>query len=490
MENLRDHSSTQLWRAALDSLLATNEIDETSISHWLRNLTPEGLTWVGDSPTLHVKASNPFVAELVSDRFGPKIEKALFSILGGPCKVIVVGNNSQANPNNSDSLRYTPPPPSPSTEPLQEELLPRSFLSTQHSLAAEYSSQAPSTPMSTHPVRGITLIPKYTFDSFVVGSSNQLVHATAQAVAQRPGELYNPILIYSGSGLGKTHLLHAIANEILKSRPNYRVIFLSAEDFVNDFLNALIKKNTADFRNRYRNQCDVLLVDDVQFLAQKSQTEEEFFYTFNALHSSKRQIILTSDRPPNEIRGLADRIRTRFEWGMVVQIQPPEIETRIAILRAKAEQEDIYMPDDVASYIATHVKSNVRELEAKLTYLHAQASFSGAEITFEMAKRVLNFTEEAKDVSVNDVLTAVSRAFKLRPAELKGTSRTRSIALARQIAMFLIRKYQPNLTLEEVGSLFGGRNHATVIHACQSIENAIGATPDTALIVEQIQDSF
>jgi chromosomal replication initiator protein len=330
---------------------------------------------------------------------------------------------------------------------------------------------------------------RYTFESFVVGASNQFAHASAVAVADQPARQYNPLFLYSPPGLGKTHLLHAIGNRLIAHNPQARVAYLSAEKFVNELIDSLQHRRMPQFRAKYRDSYDMILIDDIQFIAKKSTSEEEFFHTFNALHSSKRQIIVTSDRPPKEIEGLEERVRTRFEWGLIADISPPEIETRIAILKAKAERDDIYLPDDVATFLATHIKSNVRELEGVLIRLQAQASLTGAEISLEMAKHEMRnaIPTEGSNYTIESIQNAVAKHYRLRVQDLKAPTRARSVALPRQIAMYLILKYT-GVGFKEIGQYFGGKDHTTILHACSKIEAGMDGDPRIREAVEAIQN--
>jgi chromosomal replication initiator protein len=335
------------------------------------------------------------------------------------------------------------------------------------------------------------LDPRYVFDTFVVGASNQFAHASAVAVAEHPARQYNPLFLYSPPGLGKTHLLHAIGNHLLATKPNSRVAYLSAEKFVNELIESVQHRRMSQFRAKYRDSYDMILIDDIQFIAGKSTSEEEFFHTFNELYSSKRQIVLSCDRPPKEIEGLEERLRTRFEWGLLADITPPEIETRIAILKAKAERDDIYLPDEVATFLASHIKTNVRELEGVLIRLQAHASLSGAEISLEMAKQELKSAapEEGAHFTIESIQGAVAKHFHLKLGELKAPTRVQNIALPRQIAMYLIRKYT-GLGYKEIGRFFGGKDHSTIMHGCRKVE---GEMETNALIrdaVEAIQNSL
>lgn len=333
------------------------------------------------------------------------------------------------------------------------------------------------------------LDPRYVFESFIVGASNQFAQASAVAVSEQPAKQYNPLFLYSSPGLGKTHILHAIGNQVIKNNPHHRVAYLSAEKFVNEMIDCLQHNKMSNFRAKYRDSYDVILVDDIQFIAGKVKSEEEFFHTFNALHSTKRQIVLTSDRPPKDIEGLEERVRTRFEWGLIADIQPPEIETRIAILKSKAEREDIYLPDDVSVFIATYVKTNVRELEGLLIRLQAQASLSGAEISLEMAKGELknSIPEEGSHFTVEAIQNAVAKHFQIKVQELKSNARNKSVSLPRQVAMYLIRKYT-GLGFREIGLYFGGKDHSTILHACNKIEKGQDSTPEIHNAVESVQN--
>lgn len=331
--------------------------------------------------------------------------------------------------------------------------------------------------------------PRYCFDNFVVGASNQFAFASAVAVAEQPAKQYNPLFLYSSPGLGKTHLLYAIGNHLLSKFPESRVAYLSAENFVNELIDSLQHRSMPEFRAKYRDSFDMILIDDIQFIAGKTTSEEEFFHTFNALYSSKRQIVVTCDRAPKEIEGLEERVRTRFEWGLVADISPPEIETRIAILKAKSERDDIYLPDDVATFLASHIKSNVRELEGVLIKLQAQASLTGAEVSLEMARQELKMgiPEDSPNLTVETIQHAVVKYYHLKFQDLKSTTRSRNIALPRQIAMFLIRKYT-GMGFKEIGHHLGGKDHSTVMHGCKKIEKDLESNSGLKDSIESIQN--
>ena len=318
------------------------------------------------------------------------------------------------------------------------------------------------------------LIPKYTFDSFVVGGSNQLAHAAALAVAERPSKAYNPLYLYGGVGLGKTHLMHAIGNLIQKRNRSVRLAYMSSEKFMNELVNAIRYDRTIQFRQKYRN-IEVLLMDDIQFLAGKERTQEEFFHTFNALYDAQKQIVITSDCLPKQIPTLEERLNSRFEWGLIADIQPPDLETKLAILRKKAEADSFHLCSDVAIYIAGGIRSNIRELEGALNRLSARASLDGlaaADIDIAYAKDVLRgfTTEENPAISTDKVMRAVASFFALKPAQLKAKNNSRPIAVPRQIAMYICKELTKQ-SLPQIGKDFGGKHHTTVLHSVRKIES-------------------
>ncbi|MCY6485371.1 chromosomal replication initiator protein DnaA [Clostridium aestuarii] len=314
------------------------------------------------------------------------------------------------------------------------------------------------------------LNPKYTFNSFVIGNSNRFAHAASLAVAEAPAKAYNPLFIYGGVGLGKTHLMHAIGHYILQNKPKTKVVYVSSEKFTNELINSIKDDKNTDFRNKYRN-VDVLLIDDIQFIAGKERTQEEFFHTFNALYEADKQIILSSDRPPKEIPTLEDRLRSRFEWGLIADIQAPDFETRIAILKKKADVELLNIPNEVMVYIATNIKSNIRELEGALIRVVAFSSLTNKEITVELAEEALKdiiSNEQNRKITIELIQDIVANYFNLKIQELKSSRRTRNITFPRQIAMYLSRKLT-DMSLPKIGEEFGGRDHTTVIHAYEKI---------------------
>jgi chromosomal replication initiator protein len=309
-------------------------------------------------------------------------------------------------------------------------------------------------------------------------------------VATQPGEHYNPFFIYGGVGLGKTHLVNAIGHKISERRPDLKVFYLSSESFMNELIASLRRDKMDDFKTRFRN-VDVLILDDVQFLAGKERTQEEFFHTFNSLHETHRQIIITSDKFPKEIPDLEDRLRNRFEWGLIADIQPPDMETRVAIVQKKAEMEGVQIPHEVAMFLASHIDSNVRELEGSLTRLAAFASLTKTEITTDLAKEVLHNTLKGlhRVISVEHIQKAICEYFNLRVGDLKSKRRTKNIALPRQLAMYLCRKHTPT-SFPTIGTMFGGRDHSTVIHASRSIEKRLKEDPAMKATLEKIEKNL
>ena len=333
------------------------------------------------------------------------------------------------------------------------------------------------------------LNPKYTFSTFVVGNSNRFAHAAALAVAEAPAASYNPLFLYGGVGLGKTHLMHAIGNEILKNNKNSKILYVTSENFTNQLINA-IKDNSSDqFRNKYRN-IDVLLIDDIQFIAGKERIQEEFFHTFNTLYESGKQIILSSDKPPKDIQLLEDRLKSRFEWGIIADISNPDYETRLAILRKKAQLDYIIIDDEILSTIATRIDSNIRELEGTLNKIIATASLTqNNQITMELAEKAINdiVSQQEKVISAEFIQETVGKYFNVNPKDLKGSKRSNDITFPRQIAMYLCRTVA-NMSLPQIGKDFGKRDHTTVMHACNKIEQEIKTNSNTKLIVESVKN--
>ncbi|HUK55116.1 MAG TPA: chromosomal replication initiator protein DnaA [Nitrospiria bacterium] len=333
--------------------------------------------------------------------------------------------------------------------------------------------------------RGIQLNAKYTFGGFVVGSCNQFAHAAALAVAESPARAYNPLFLYGGVGLGKTHLLNAIGNFIIEKRPGTRIAYLSSEQFTNEVINSIRYDKMLEFRNKYRG-VDTLLMDDIQFIAGKERTQEEFFHTFNALYEAHKQIVLSSDRFPKEIPTIEERLRSRFEWGLIADLQVPDLETRIAILRKKAETEAIDLPDAVAHLLAENIRGNVRELEGALIRVGAFSSLTGQAITLDLAKKILRDSVQVKKIlTAEEIQRVVAERFHLRQVDMKSKKRTKTIVQPRQITMYLCRELTSN-SFPEIGRHFGGKDHTTVIHACRQIEKRMEADASFKQLVESI----
>jgi chromosomal replication initiator protein len=334
------------------------------------------------------------------------------------------------------------------------------------------------------------LNPRYLFETFVVGASNQFAHAAAQAVAEQPSKAYNPLFLYGGVGMGKTHLMQAVGHLIKKRNPAARLTYISAEKFTNEVINSLRFDRMSSFRDRFRS-VDVLLVDDIQFIAGKERTQEEFFHTFNALYDLQRQIVVSSDCPPKEISAIEDRLRSRFEWGLIADIQPPDLETKIAILQKKAESEHVMIPDDVAEFIARAIKSNVRELEGALTRLVAYSSLTGATLNLATAQQVLRniIATQEKRVTIDLIQKKVGEQFGLREQDLKIRSNTKAIAFPRQIAMYLVKQLT-QASLPEIGRQFGGKHHTTVLHSINKIDALRRNDKDLNRTINKLMDSF
>ena len=365
------------------------------------------------------------------------------------------------------------------------------------SAPASSTSAGPQPVQGLHPSQGrfdwdsaAQLNPRYTFDAFVIGSGNQFAHAACQAVAERPSKAYNPLFLYGGVGMGKTHLMQAIGHEIKRRSPQAAICYVSSEKFTNEMINSLRYDKMISFRDKFRTM-DVLLIDDIQFLAQKERTQEEFFHTFNALHESMKQIVIASDRPPKELAEFEDRLRSRFEWGLIADIQPPDLETKVAILQKKAEQERVTLPTDVALFIASNIRSNVRELEGALIRLVAHSSLIGAEITLPYTQQVLkNFIDsQARKVTIESIQKAVAEQFGLRLVEIKAKNNSRSIVYPRQNAMYLA-KHLTEASLPEIGRQFGGKHHTTVLHSVDKIEEVRKGDKDLNRLLNKLTEQL
>lgn len=484
----------EIWQAAYHML--EQSIVPNQLQAWIQPLEMVS-TESGDTGLrIRLAAPNDFSANWVRDHYKKTIETAFSQITGSSCEIVLSvkegGEESAQHSIVEEEFALEAPNLGHSTAFLARPAAAAPSSQPRSAPAAQSGSGVVLNSGSRIVIEGEQqLEPRYTFDTFVVGASNQFAHASAVAVAEHPGRQYNPLFLYSPPGLGKTHLLHAIGNHVLANRRNSRVAYLSAERFVNELIESVQHRRMSQFRAKYRDSYDLILIDDIQFIAGKTTSEEEFFHTFNAIHSSKRQIVVTCDRPPKEIEKLEERIRTRFEWGLVVDISPPEIETRIAILKAKAERDDIYLPDDVSTFLASYIKTNVRELEGVLIRLQAQASLTGAEISLEMAKQELKTVvpEEGSQFTIESIQTAVAKYYHVKMQDLKSTTRSRNVSLPRQIAMYLIRKYT-GLGFKEIGHYFGGKDHSTVMHACKKVETEMDTDSALRESVESVQNQL
>ncbi|EME3559249.1 chromosomal replication initiator protein DnaA [Enterococcus faecium] len=368
------------------------------------------------------------------------------------------------------------------------EIIPR-FITGEEAEQEEVVEEKDPKVAAPSPLKKAMLNPKYTFDTFVIGKGNQMAHAAALVVAEDPGSIYNPLFFYGGVGLGKTHLMHAIGHQMLQSQPNAKVKYVSSETFANDFINSIQNKTAEEFRQEYRN-VDLLLVDDIQFFAEKEATQEEFFHTFNALYNEGKQIVLTSDRLPNEIPKLQERLVSRFAWGLSVDITPPDLETRTAILRKKAAAERLEIPDDTLSYIAGQIDSNIRELEGALVRVQAFAAMNSEDISTSLAADALKTLKSGKghpQLSILQIQEEVAKYYHIQLKDLKGKKRVKSIVVPRQIAMYLARELTDN-SLPKIGAEFGGKDHTTVIHAHEKIQQLMDSSVSMQNEVSEIKN--
>jgi chromosomal replication initiator protein len=422
-------------------------VNPHSFTTWFRPTRQQGV----ENGKLLIKVPNRMFRKKLSETYGSLLEAVLSEVGMAETRVEFLCDEPEA-----------PPPPSPLVR--QSRL---DFDAVDHQLN-----------------------PRYTFDSFVVGNSNQFAHAASLAVAEQPSKSYNPLYLYGGVGMGKTHLMHAIGHTIKKRNPSLRLTYVSAEKFTNEVITSLRFDRMISFRDRYRN-VDVLLVDDIQFIAGKERTVEEFFHTFNALYELRKQIVLSSDCPPKEISAIEERLRSRFEWGLIADIQPPDLETKIAILQKKAESERVQVPDEVAEFIARSIKSNVRELEGALTRLLAYASLTSAALNLSTAQQVLRniIATQEKKVTIELIQKRVGEQYGLRDADLKVRSNTKAIAFPRQVAMYLVKQLT-SASLPEIGRQFGGKHHTTVLHSINKIDALRRTDKDLNRTINRLLDSF
>jgi len=430
---------TDLWDRTLN--IIKGELTEVSFNTWIKSITPISM----ERETLVLSVPNDFTKGILESRYKDLLINAVKMITSIKYAIdfIVITEETAVTAEKTDLNR--------------------------NSIAQASINESSG-----------NLNPKYTFDTFVIGNSNRFAHAASLAVAESPAKAYNPLFIYGGVGLGKTHLMHAIGHYILENNPKAKVVYVTSEKFMNELINSIKDDKNEEFRNKYRS-VDVLLIDDIQFIANKERTQEEFFHTFNDLHQSNKQIILSSDRPPKEIPTLEDRLRSRFEWGLTADIQAPDFETRIAILKKKADKENLIIPNDVFSYVANEIKSNIRELEGALIRLVAYSSLTNKEITVELVSEALKdiiTNNQPRQITIDLIQEVVSSYFNLKVEDFKSQRRSRNVSFPRQIAMYLSRKLTDS-SLPKIGEEFGGRDHSTVIHAFEKINT--GLKEDEAL---------
>lgn len=434
-----------LWEKCISQL--KDVIPEKKFNTWIRPLHAQH-----DGNDLSLLAPNKFVKEYISDHFLPLIQSTLSELTDNhaPDVKLLIGTRQQQ--------RTTAPIQQPRTTQLQSPIKKAKT----DTIAFGGASASKS-----------NINPQFTFDNFVIGKSNQLAHAATLQVAQNPGQTYNPLFIYGGVGLGKTHLMHALGNHIMQQNPGAKVLYLHSERFVADMIKALQRNAMNDFKKFYRG-VNALLIDDIQFFAGKERSQEEFFHTFNSLLDGHQQIVLTCDRYPKEIEGLEERLQSRFGWGLTIAVEPPELETRVAILMSKAERSKVQLPHEVAFFIAKHIQSNVRELEGALKRVIANAHFTGTSITVEFAREALKdlLTLQAKLVTIDNIQRTVAEYYKVKVSDLLSKRRSRSIARPRQMAMALAKELT-NHSLPEIGDSFGGRDHTTVLHAVRKIQELL-----------------
>lgn len=420
---------SRIWEEALKSI--EEEISTVSYETWIRPIIPCGI----EGNRFYLQVENEFYKEMLEKRNLPLIRSAVKQAAHQEYEIVILTEEEKM------------------AKPAPAEQKPENNL-----------------------VRNLN--PKYVFDSFVVGNSNRMAHAASLAVAEAPAQAYNPLFLYGNSGLGKTHLMHSIAHFILEKNPMAKVLYVTSETFTNELINSIQNNKNEEFRNKYRN-IDVLLIDDIQFISKKEGTQEEFFHTFNALHESNKQIIISSDRPPKEIKTLEDRLRNRFEWGLIADIQPPDYETRNAILRKKAERDNLEVPNDVMAYIAKNIVSNIRELEGALNRIVAYAKLTNQDISIALAENSLKdiFSENTSAPLTTDLIQEiVANHYNIRVEDIRGSKKPKNIAFPRQISMYLCRKLL-DISLPKIGESFGGRDHATVIYAISKIEKQMETDP-------------
>ncbi|MBV6715969.1 chromosomal replication initiator protein DnaA [Paenibacillus chitinolyticus] len=448
-----DSHTTDSWQQVLS--IIQKKLSKPSFDTWLKSTRATVFT----DTTVVISAPNNFAKEWLESRYAKMIGTTIYEFLGKQVEVKFINESDEKSP----VAVQAPPPeiPKETAAPVQEE--------TFHHMMNS----------------------RYTFDTFVIGAGNRFAHAASLAVAEAPAKAYNPLFLYGGVGLGKTHLMHAIGHYVLEHNPRARVLYISSEKFTNEFINAIRDNRGEGFRNKYRS-IDVLLIDDIQFLAGKEQTQEEFFHTFNALHEEGKQIIISSDRPPKEIPTLEDRLRSRFEWGLITDIQPPDLETRIAILRKKAKAENLEIPNEAMVYIANQIDTNIRELEGALIRVVAYSSLSNQDITTHLAAEALKDiipSSRPRVITMQDIQQKVGEFYGLKMEDFKARKRTKAVAFPRQVAMYLSRE-MTDFSLPKIGEAFGGRDHTTVIHAHEKISEALKTDQELFKIIHSLTEKI
>lgn len=446
-----DEGLEALWTQISSALRA--ELGEGIYDRWFSTLQPAGL----DASRIVFLIPNSIYQVWIESNYASQVQAALISVLGGKRKLVFEVQNGTAE--------------------------------AKASTAAATVQEPPAEPAEIAGPKGLN--PHYLFDTFVVGTNSEFAHAASMAVAKSPARTYNPLFIHGGVGLGKTHLLQAIGHHLAATRPGTKVAYVRSETFTNEFINAIQSNSLVKFRKRYR-QADILLIDDIQFLAGKERSQEEFFHTFNSLFEGRKQIVLSSDQPPSEISQLEQRLVSRFEWGLTAELQPPDMETRLAILRKKAGGLDVVLPPHVLEYLAHRIKSNVRRLEGALLRVASFSSLSGRPLTDEAIEHVLRdiLQEEARRaVTIDQVQRKVAEHYDVRLADMTGKRRTAHIAFARQVAMFLSRRLTKN-SLQDIGEAFGGKDHGTVIHACKTVQGRLDREESLRQVVGFLESSL
>ena len=444
----------KIWPETLE--LLKTKISDQNISTWIKPINPVNIS----GSLLTVEVPNKFIKDWIKDNYKNVIEEAL-SIVGTVNYTIDIKINKKSKKTNIEEIEIK-----------------------------KQNIEIVANKKSGEELNLLNINDKYTFNSFVSGPSNQFAHAAAMAVSNNPATTYNPLFIYGGVGLGKTHLINAIGNEIYKNNSKTKICYYSSEKFTNELINSLRHAKMEEFRNKFRS-IDILLIDDIQFIAGKKSTQEEFFHTFNALYESHKQIVVTSDKFPKEIPDLEERLRSRFEWGLIADIQAPDTETKQAILKMKADQNKIELPEDVIYFLANSISNNVRELEGYLIRIGAYSSLTSTPIDIEMAKKVLKdiLIENSREITIEKIQKKVADHFQIKVIDIKSSKRLKSIVFPRQVAMYICRN-MTSLSYPEIGAKFGGKDHSTIIHAIKKIEKNMREDIQTKTIIEKLIDNL